>query len=93
MKTALVWLVLFDPVRAPVPFFAGALLVISANRFFLATAQAVVPRLVPTEDLLMANSLATVGGTVALLAGVYLGGRYRMRSATPRRSSAPASCG
>jgi predicted MFS family arabinose efflux permease len=35
----------------------------------------VVPRLVPTEDLLMANSLATVGGTVALLAGVYLGGQ------------------
>ena len=35
------------PSRAPVPFFAGALLVISVNRFFLATAQAVVPRLVP----------------------------------------------
>ncbi len=75
VKTALVWLVLFDPERAPVLFFAGALLVISANRFFLATAQAVVPRLVPTEDLLMANSLATVGGTVALLAGIYLGGQ------------------
>jgi predicted MFS family arabinose efflux permease len=75
VKTALVWLVLFDPVRAPVLFFAGALLVISANRFFLATAQAVVPRLVPSEDLLMANSLATVGGTVSLLAGIYLGGQ------------------
>jgi predicted MFS family arabinose efflux permease len=75
VKTAFVWLVLFDPVRAPVLFFAGALLVISANRFFLATAQAVVPRLVPTEDLLMANSLATVGGTVALLTGIYLGGQ------------------
>jgi predicted MFS family arabinose efflux permease len=74
-KSALVWLVLFDPVRAPVPFFAGALVVLSVNRFFLATAQAVVPRLVPAEDLLMANSLATVGGTVALLAGVYLGGQ------------------
>lgn len=75
IKAALVWLVLFDPVRAPVPFFAGALVVLSVNRFFLATAQAVVPRLVPAEDLLMANSLATVGGTVALLAGVYLGGQ------------------
>ena len=51
----------------------------SVNRFFLATAQAVVPRLVPVEDLLMANSLATVGGTVALLAGVYLGGKIRRR--------------
>ena len=75
VKAGLVWLVLFDPVRAPVPFFAGALIVLSVNRFFLATAQAVVPRLVPVEDLLMANSLATVGGTVALLAGVYLGGQ------------------
>jgi predicted MFS family arabinose efflux permease len=45
------------------------------NRFFLATAAAVVPRLVPHEDLLVANSLATVGGTVALLTGVFVGGR------------------
>jgi predicted MFS family arabinose efflux permease len=34
----------------------------------------VVPRLVPTDDLLMANSMATVGGTVALLLGVFVGG-------------------
>ena len=75
IKTALVWLVLFDPVHAAVVFYAGALIVLSVNRFFLATAQAVVPRLVPTEDLLMANSLATVGGTVSLLAGIFLGGK------------------
>src|SRR2546428_164597 len=75
LKAAFVGLVLFDPVRVAVGFFAGALIVISVNRFFLATAQAVVPRLVPAEDLLMANSLATVGGTVALLAGVFAGGR------------------
>lgn len=75
LKVAAVWLVLFDPIRAPVPFFAGALMVLSVNRFFLATAQAVVPRLVPAQDLLIANSLATVGGTVALLAGVFLGGK------------------
>ena len=55
-------------------FFAGALWVLSVNRFYLATAVAVVPRLVPTEDLLMANSMATVGGTVALLLGVFVGG-------------------
>jgi len=75
IKTALVWLVLFDPVHAAVVFYAGALIVLSVNRFFLATAQAVVPRLVPAEDLLMANSLATVGGTVSLLAGIFLGGK------------------
>jgi MFS family permease len=74
LRTALVWLVLFDPTKHAVAFYAGALWVLSVNRFYLATAQAVVPRLVPTEDLLMANSMATVGGTVALLVGVFVGG-------------------
>ncbi len=74
LRATIVGLVLFDPVSAAVPFYAGALWVLSVNRFFLATAQAVVPRLVPTEDLLMANSMATVGGTVSLLAGVFVGG-------------------
>ncbi|HEX9121816.1 MAG TPA: MFS transporter [Actinomycetota bacterium] len=73
-RSALVWLVLFDPTKQAVAFYAGALWVLSVNRFYLATAQAVVPRLVPTEDLLMANSMATVGGTVALLVGVFVGG-------------------
>ena len=65
LRAAAVWLVLFDPKTAPVLFFGGALWVLSVNRFYLATAQAVVPRMVLTEDLLMANSMATVGGTVA----------------------------
>ena len=75
LRAAFVWLILFSPAHAAVLFYAGALIVLSINRFFLATAVAVVPRLVPTEDLLMANSLATVGGTVALLAGVFFGGQ------------------
>ena len=74
LRVAAMWLVLFDPKAAPVLFFGGALWVLSVNRFYLATAVAVVPRLVPTEDLLMANSMATVGGTVALLLGVFVGG-------------------
>jgi predicted MFS family arabinose efflux permease len=74
VKAAAVGLVLFDPIHDAMPFFAGALLVISVNRFFLSTAAAIVPRLVPNEDLLVANSLAQVGGTVALLTGVFLGG-------------------
>jgi predicted MFS family arabinose efflux permease len=74
-KAAVVGLVHFDPIDQAIPFFAGALLVLSVNRFFLATAAAVVPRLVSHEDLLVANSLATVGGTVALLTGVFIGGR------------------
>src|SRR6266508_5605670 len=74
LRVAAMWLVLFNPKAAPVLFFGGALWVLSVNRFYLATAVAVVPRLVSTEDLLMANSMATVGGTVALLLGVFVGG-------------------
>ncbi len=79
LRAALVWLVLYSPISASVPFYLGALWVLSTNRFFLSTAQAVVPRLVPLEDLLMANSMATVGGTVALLAGVFAGGQIADR--------------
>jgi MFS family permease len=68
------FLLLLNPHRYAALFYLGALWITAVNRFFLATAQAVVPRLVPTEDLLTANSLATVGGTVALLAGVFAGG-------------------
>jgi MFS family permease len=78
LKVALVALVLFDPLGGPLPFaafYAGALAVISINRFYLSAASAVVPRLVPGEDLLMANSLATVGGTLALLTGFFVGGQ------------------
>ena len=74
LRASLVWLVLFQPHEAPLAFYGGALFVFSVNRFYLATAVAVVPRLVPTEDLLMANSMSIVGGTVALLAGVFVGG-------------------
>jgi MFS family permease len=74
IRAAVVWVALLNPRMVAVPFYVGVVLVFSVNRFYLATAQAVVPRLVPTEDLLMANSIATVGGTVALLAGVFVGG-------------------
>ncbi len=74
VRAAPVFLVLASPTRQPALYYGSALFVTSVNRFFLATAQAVVPRLVPTENLLVANSIATVGGTVALLAGVFAGG-------------------
>jgi MFS family permease len=74
LRAAPVALVLLSPERAAVGFYAGALWVTSVNRFFLSTAQAVVPRLVPLNELLAANSIATVGGTVALLVGVFCGG-------------------
>ncbi len=74
LRVALVWLVLFEPETAALPFYLGALWVLSVNRFYLSTAVAVVPRLVPIEDLLIANSISIVGGTVALLVGVFVGG-------------------
>ncbi len=74
LRAATVALALFDPTKQPVLFYGGVLWILSVNRFYLATAVAVVPRLVPTEDLLMANSMSIVGGTVALLAGVFAGG-------------------
>ena len=49
------------------------LLVFSANRFFLSTAGSVMPRLVPTDDLLVANSAATIGGTVSTFTGIFIG--------------------
>jgi MFS family permease len=53
--------------------FALALVVMSANRFYLATAGAVMPALVPAEDLLVGNAMATVGGTVLTFVGVVAG--------------------
>jgi MFS family permease len=78
LKAAVVALVVLDPLSGTGPFlgfYAGALAVISINRFSLSAASAVVPRLVPSEYLLMANSLATVGGTVSLLVGFFVGGQ------------------
>ena len=74
-KAAAALLVLVEPGHAGVPFYAGALIALSINRFFLTTTNAVVPRLVATRHLLMANSIATVGGTVSFLTGVFVGGK------------------
>lgn len=39
------------------PFYLVVLMVLSANRFFLATMSAVLPQFVPPDDLLVANSV------------------------------------
>jgi len=69
---AMLLLLLGDPGSAP--FYAGALIALSLNRLFLVTAGTVTPRLVPSEDLLVANSVATVGGTLLTIVGVFAGG-------------------
>ncbi|HEU4528771.1 MAG TPA: MFS transporter [Actinomycetota bacterium] len=74
LRAAPALLAILDPTDQAALFYAGVLWVLSVNRFYLATAVAIVPRLVPSEDLLMANSMSIVGGTVSLLAGVFVGG-------------------
>src|SRR5436190_11743246 len=71
---AAVALLLLGGEGATLPFYAGALVVLSGNRFFLVTAGTVTPRVVPADDLLVANSINSVGGTVATILGVALGG-------------------
>lgn len=53
--------------------FLPALVVISANRFYLATAGAALPAVVPEEDLLVGNSLAGATGTIVTFAGLVAG--------------------
>lgn len=55
-------------------FLAAVVLILSLNRFFLATLGAVLPRVVPGEALTPANAVAAVGGSIAALAGGAVGG-------------------
>lgn len=54
-------------------FYAVVLIVLSANRFFLATMSAVLPQFVPEDDLLVANSVASTGGSVSNVIGLGIG--------------------
>ena len=55
------------------PLYLLALVVVSLNRFYLATAGAVMPSLVPDEDLLVGNSLSAAAGTVLTFVGLVAG--------------------
>jgi MFS family permease len=55
---------------AGIPFYASALLVISANRFFLAALSAALPHVVVGDaQLVTANSTSTTSGSLATTAG------------------------
>src|SRR6266550_2617421 len=54
-------------------FYLVVLVVLSSNRFFLATMSAVLPQLVPEDALLVANTVATTGGSIANVVGQGLG--------------------
>lgn len=54
-------------------FLLAVLVVLSLNRFFLATLAAVLPQLVPEEDLVVANSASSTSGAVANVGGQAIG--------------------
>ena len=84
-KTILTWVPAARAIvaaLAPVAAIAGAkgpafmvvvLVVLSSNRFFLSTMSAVLPQLVPEDDLVAANAVATTGGSVANVVGLATG--------------------
>jgi len=51
------------------PLYAGALLVLGLNRFFLSALSAALPHVVPQDKLVMANSVAPTSGTIMSFAG------------------------
>lgn len=55
-------------------FLIAALTAAGINRFTSSTSAAVVPRVVPPTDLLIANSMVTVGSTFMMASFAFLGG-------------------
>ncbi len=60
------------------PLYALVLACLSVNRFFLAGLGAVLPKVVPGDELVMANSVSPTCGTVAALLGAGIG--YGLRT-------------
>lgn len=65
-------LVRLDTVGQPL-FLAAVLIALSVNRFLLATLGAVLPRVCPGEELVPANAISGVGGSLATLIGAVIG--------------------
>jgi MFS family permease len=51
------------------PLYAGALLVLGINRFFLSALSAALPHVVPRDKLVMGNSVAPTSGTIMSFVG------------------------
>jgi len=58
---------------AGILLYVLALVVVSLNRFYISTTGAVIPALVPEEDLLMGNSLTQATGTIITFLGLVIG--------------------
>src|SRR5262249_57415110 len=57
------------------PLYVSYLLVLSVNRFFLASLSAALPHVVPEDKLVMANSVSpTAGGIMTTIGGIVAAG-------------------
>lgn len=56
--------------HASAALYGPAIVIVSLNRFYLTTASAVMPAVVPDEDLLVANSMAAATGTLVTFLGL-----------------------
>ena len=57
-----------------VPIYIAVFLAFCLSRFYVPAKMSIIPDLVETEDLLMANSLVTTTGMIAFVLGCVLGG-------------------
>ncbi|MFC1699531.1 MFS transporter [Candidatus Omnitrophota bacterium] len=57
-----------------IPVYAIIFLIFSAGRFFVPAKMSIIPELVSKEKLLLANSLSSITGMIAVVAGFGLGG-------------------
>jgi MFS family permease len=56
-----------------VPLYAGVLVVLGVNRFFLSSLSAAMPHVVAADKLVIANSVAPTSGTIASFLGGFTG--------------------
>lgn len=56
------------------PIYAALFLIFSVSRFFIPAKMAIIPELVSKEKLLLANSLSSTSGMIAVVAGLGAGG-------------------
>ena len=70
----LIPLYVIDSSKSIVPLYVVVFLLFSIGRFFVPAKLAIVPELVPKEQMLMANSLVNTTGMIASTAGFAIGG-------------------
>ncbi len=56
------------------PLYVAVFLIFSFSRFYVPAKMSIIPQMVAHEDLLIANSLVTTTGMIALVLGALLGG-------------------